>query len=56
MLSVMTNWAGEFNTEPDVPQDQIEISIVQRIKIGFWDRKGVDSPSGWVARKACLWR
>lgn len=42
MLSVMTNCAEEFNTEPDVLKYQIVVSDVHRIKIGFWDRKGID--------------
>lgn len=42
MLSVVTNCAGEFNTEPDVLKYQMVISVLQRIKIRFWDRKGID--------------
>lgn len=42
MLSVMTNCAREFNIESDVLKYQKVISVLQRIKVEFWDRKGIN--------------
>lgn len=53
MLSVMTNCAEEFNTEPDVLKYQIVVSDVQRIKIGFWDRRDRQLLlTGWAEQRS----
>lgn len=42
MLTVMTDSVGQFNIESDVLKYQKVISVLQRIKVEFWVKKGVD--------------